>query len=131
MPKVIYMYLCGICEKRLPHFIKYKAHTSRVHTWISQWFFGKKKLILFYKKNNFMRINHWKFIHHKSHLKPFLSYIPCIMCREYFSIIFNVKKCSIYSIKYDIFAWKKFFFIFLILGTWSQPSSLCRDQDWL
>ena len=49
--------------------------------------------------NNFKRINHCKF-HHKSYLKPFLSYPPCIVCREYSSIIFNVKKCALYSIKY-------------------------------
>ncbi len=60
--------------------------------------FGKK-IILFFK-NNFTRINPFKFIHHKSHLKPFLSYLPCIVCREYFIIIFNVKKCTLYSIKY-------------------------------
>jgi hypothetical protein len=58
-----------------------------------------KKLFLFFK-NNFTRINHWKFIHHQSHLKPFLSYLACIVHREYFSIIFNVKKCTLYSIKY-------------------------------
>jgi hypothetical protein len=58
-----------------------------------------KKLFLFFKKN-FTRINHCKFIHHKSHLKPFLSYLPCIVRREYFSIIFNVKKCALYLIKY-------------------------------
>jgi hypothetical protein len=52
-------------------------------------------------KNNFTRINHFMFIQHKSHLKPFLSYLPCIVCREYFSIIFNVKKCALYSIKYS------------------------------
>ncbi len=45
-----------------------------------------------YFKNNFTRINHCKFIHHKRHLKPFLSYLLCRVCREYFSIIFNVKK---------------------------------------
>ncbi len=48
------------------------------------------------------KINHCKFIHHKSHLKPFLSYLPCIVCKEYFSIIFNVKKCALYWIKYGI-----------------------------
>ncbi len=52
--------------------------------------FWQKQLFLFFK-NNSTRINHCKFIHHKSHLKPFLSYFPCIVCREYFSIIFNVK----------------------------------------
>ncbi len=52
-------------------------------------------------KNNFTKINHCKFIHHKSHhLIPFLSYLPCLMGREYFSIIFNVKRCILYSIKY-------------------------------
>ncbi len=51
-------------------------------------------------KNNFTRINHCKFIHHKSHLKPFLSYLPCIVCGQYFSIIFNVKKCALYSVAY-------------------------------
>ena len=44
--------------------------------------FGKKKL--FY----FSRIISQQLII-ASHLKPFLSYLPCIMCREYFSIIFN------------------------------------------
>ncbi len=43
----------------------------------------------------------FKFIHHKSHLKPFLSHLPCIVRREYFSIIFNVKKCTLYLIKYS------------------------------
>ncbi len=61
--------------------------------------FWQKKLFLFFK-NNFTKINHCKFIHHKSHLKPFFSYLPCIERREYYSIIFNVKKCTIYSIKY-------------------------------
>ncbi len=40
------------------------------------------------------------FIHHKSYLKPFPIYLPCIAHMEYFSIIFNVKKCALYSIKY-------------------------------
>ncbi len=61
--------------------------------------FGQKSLFF---KNNFKRNNHCKFIHHKSYLKPlpFLSFLPCIVHREYFSIIFNVKKCALYSIKY-------------------------------
>ncbi len=58
--------------------------------------FWQKKLFL-YIKNNFTRINHCKFIRHKSHLKPCLSYLPCIGHMEYFSIIFNVKKCGLYS----------------------------------
>jgi hypothetical protein len=85
----------------LPYSIEYNAHTSIVRTSISQWFLAKN-LILFFK-NYFTRINHCKFIHHKTHLKPFISYLPCLMCREYFSIIFKVKKCSLYSIKYGIF----------------------------
>ena len=64
--------------------------------------FGQKNLFLFYK-NNFMRFNHCKFIHHKSHLTPFLSYLPCIACREYFNIIFNIKNCALYSIKYSTY----------------------------
>ncbi len=65
--------------------------------------FWQKKLFLFFK-NDFKRINHCKFIHHKGYLKPFLSYLPCIVHREYFSIIFNVKKCALCLIKYD--TWK-------------------------
>ncbi len=60
--------------------------------------FGRKIFLFF--KINFTRINYCKFIHHKSHLKPFLSYLPCIVDREYVSIIFNVKKCALYPIKY-------------------------------
>ncbi len=41
-------------------------------------------------------------MHHESHFKPFLSSLECKMCREYFSIIFNVKKCTLYLIKYVI-----------------------------
>jgi hypothetical protein len=32
-------------------------------------------------------------------IKAIFSYLPCIVHREYFSIIFNVKKCALYSIK--------------------------------
>jgi hypothetical protein len=63
--------------------------------------FWQKKNFLFFK-NNFTRINHCKFIHHKSHLKPFPSYLPCTVWKEYFSIILNVKKCGLYSIKCSI-----------------------------
>ncbi len=56
--------------------------------------FGKKSIFIFQKEN-------YKFIHHKSYLKPFLSYLPCIVRREYFSIIFNVKKCTLHLIKYS------------------------------
>ncbi len=59
-----------------------------------------KKLILFFK-NNFKRINHCKFICHKSHLKP--TYLLCIVHKENFSIIFNVKKCALYLIKYGMY----------------------------
>ncbi len=54
------------------------------------------------QKTNFTRINPCKFIHHKSHLKPFLSYLPCKEGREYFSILFNLKKCELYLTKYNI-----------------------------
>ncbi len=84
----------------IPYFSEYNAHTSTVRTWISQWFL-EKIFFLFFKKI-FTRINHCKFIHHKSNLKPLLSYLPCIVRREYFSIIFNVKKCTLYSIKYSM-----------------------------
>jgi hypothetical protein len=40
----------------------------------------------------------------KSHLQPFLSYLPCIVHREYFSIIFNVKKWALYFIKCIIYS---------------------------
>ena len=79
-------------------------HTSILCTWISQWFLAKKILLF---KNNFKRIDHCKFIHHNSYLKPFLSCLPCIAHREYFSITFKVKKGALYSIKYDILlVWK-------------------------
>ncbi len=66
-----------------------------------------KKIFLFFK-NNFPKINHCKFIYHKSHLTAYLSFLPCIVCREYLSIIFNVKKCVLYSIKYGIIVKKLF-----------------------
>jgi hypothetical protein len=81
---------------RLPYFIEYNVHASIVRTWMSQWFLA----FFSFFKNNFTRINHCKFIYHKSHLKPFLSYLPCIAHKEYFSIIFTVTKCTLYSIKY-------------------------------
>ncbi len=62
--------------------------------------FGKKLFLFF--KNNFKSNNHCKLNHNKSHLKPFVSYLLCIVCTEYFSIIFNVKKCALYLIKYSI-----------------------------
>jgi hypothetical protein len=88
----------NIFKKLLLYFIKYNVHTSIVRTWIPQWFLAKFLFLFF--KNNFTRINHCMFIHHKSHLKPFLNYLPCKVHREYFSIIFNVKKCTLYSEKY-------------------------------
>ncbi len=93
--------------------------------------FWQKKLFLFFK-NNFTKINHCKFIHHKSHLKPFLSYLPCMVHKEYLSIIFNVKKCTLYQIKYCIFnyfyrvkksiLYRKFSPRFLILTELFLPS---------
>jgi hypothetical protein len=92
--------LCGMPDRCLiPYFIEYNAHTSIVRTWISQWFLAKKLFLFF--KNNFTKINHCKFIHHKSHLTYTLSQLlPCLMGMEYFSVIFNVKRCILYSIKY-------------------------------
>ncbi len=52
--------------------------------------FCQKNLILIFK-DNLTRISHCRFIYHISHLKPFLSYLPCIVHREYFSIIFQVE----------------------------------------
>jgi hypothetical protein len=73
--------------------------------------FDKKNYFLFFK-NNFTKTNHCKFIHHKSHLKPFLSFVPCIVHREYFSIIFNifnVKKVHtiLNKIQYPANQWQK------------------------
>jgi len=79
----------GTSELKVPYFIEYNVHTSIVRT-LNSLFFGKKKNYFF--ENNFTRINHCKFIHHRSHLKPFLSYLPCLVGREYFSIIFHEKK---------------------------------------
>ncbi len=68
----------GPPKDSLPYFIEYNALTSIVRTWISQWFLEKNILFLFFK-NNFARINHCKYIHHKSHHKPLLSYLSCIV----------------------------------------------------
>jgi hypothetical protein len=46
--------------------------------------------------------------------KPFLTYLPSIMHMEYFSIICNVKKCTLYSIKYSTN--KHTLFISMLLG---------------
>jgi len=45
-------------------------------------------------------MNHCNIICHKSHLTPFLSNHACVVHRKYSSIIFNVKKCTLYLIKY-------------------------------
>ncbi len=95
-------YICRKIAHILLYFIKYNVHTSiGAHAPEFHNDFWQKKLILFFK-NTFTRINHYKFIHHRSHLKPFLSCLPCIVRREYFSIIFHVKKCALYSIKYGM-----------------------------
>jgi hypothetical protein len=52
--------------------------------------FWQKELFLLIK-NNLTRINRCKFIHYKSHLKPFLSYLPFIVRRKDFSSIVHVK----------------------------------------
>ncbi len=93
--------VCFPAEQKVLYFIEYNAHTSIVCSWNSQGFLAKILFLFF--KNNFTRLNLCKFIHHKSHLKPFLRYLPCIMCREYFSIILNVKKCALYLIKYSTY----------------------------
>ncbi len=67
--------------------------------------FGQNK----FSRKILQQINHCKFVHHKSHLKPFLSYLPWIVRREYFSIICNVKKCTLYSIKYGTYLFIKLF----------------------
>ena len=84
--------------------------------------FWQKKIFLFFK-NNFTKINHSKFMYHKSHLKLCLNYLPCIVCREYFSNIFNVKKCTLYSIKYGNCNKRKTFFT-LIIGQFN-----CSEFD--
>jgi hypothetical protein len=89
-------YSCNLSS--MLYFVEYNAHTSIVRTSISQWFLEKNLFIYF--KNNFTRINYCRFIHDKSHIKPLLSYLPRIVRRKYFSNIFNVKKCTLYSIKY-------------------------------
>ncbi len=99
------------CKTFLMHCTDYRILSSIMHIQIqcSPEFhndFWQKKLFLFFK-NNFTRFNHCKFIHNKSHLKPFLNYLPSIMCREYFSIIFNVRKCTLYSIKYSSYIWQR------------------------
>ncbi len=96
--KVWSSFIVNYEQEKLPLFIEYNAYTSTVRNWNSQWV---KKLFLFFK-NIFTRINPCKFIHHKNNLKPFLRYLPCIVHKEYFSTIFNVKMCSLFSIKYGI-----------------------------
>ncbi len=85
--KIVQAWLCLVSWRRgylkLQYFINYNSHLN--FTMI----FGQKIIFIF--KNNFKRNNHCKFIHHKSYVKPFLSYLLCIVCREYFSTIFNVK----------------------------------------
>ncbi len=112
------------CSIILLDFIEYYAHTSIVQTWISQWFLAKKIFLFF--KINFTRMNHFKFYYHISHLKPFLSYLPCIACREYFSIIFHVKKCALYSLN------------MVCMGCWTKsclisvpPMTQWRSRTWL
>jgi len=93
------------------YFIDYNVHVSIVCTYISKWFSAKKKN------------NPCKFIHHKSHLKPFLSYLPCIVRRECFSIIFNVKMWALYFIKYS-----KLRALFFYYWTKLAPDSLSSDD---
>ncbi len=89
--------LKGSSNKRCD-IIKYIEHMSIVH--VPEFHNDNWQKKIFFK-DNFTRFNHYKFIHHKSHLKPFLSYLQRIVHREYFNIIFNVKRCALYSIKYS------------------------------
>jgi hypothetical protein len=81
---------------------------------------------------NFFKTNcYCKFNHHRSYLKPFLSYLPCIVHREYLSIIFNVKKCALYLIKYST---NEYYFIvqgpgFERLALGGKRSSLFVSDD--
>ncbi len=80
--------LVGSKCQLIMYFLKYNVHMSIVSAHLNFTMIFCKKIIFF--KNNFPRINHCKIIHHKSQLKPFLGYLPCIVCKKYFSIIFNV-----------------------------------------
>ncbi len=62
---------------KIPYFIKYNVHTSIAHTFLSQ----------FYHNTLFMN-------------KVGECYLPRIVRKQYFSIIFNEKKCALHSIKY-------------------------------
>jgi len=72
----------------VPYFIEYNAHMSIVCTLISQWFLAKKNYFYFSKIISQEFIIASLFII-KAILIPFLSYLPCIVHRKYFSIIFN------------------------------------------
>ncbi len=80
------------------YFIEYNVHTSIVHTWILQWFLAKKKYFYFSRIISQKIIIAGLFII-KAILNP--SSNTCIVRMEYFSIIFNVKKCALYFIKYN------------------------------
>jgi hypothetical protein len=82
----------------IPYFIEYNVHKSMVRNWILQWFLAKN--YFYFSRIISQELIIASFIHHKSHLKTLLSYLPCIVRREYFSIIFNVNKRTLYSIKY-------------------------------
>ncbi len=102
----------------------------RIQVWRAPEFhndFWQKKLFLFIK-NNFKRINIASLFIIKSYLKPFLSYLPCIVHREYFSIIFNVKKCALYSIKYG----RWFFWLIFSpsINSLKKPSWTNAASDW-
>ncbi len=77
--------------KQLPYFIEYDAHNNYSAHLNFKMILGKKNYFLFFK-NNFTKINHCKFIHHKSHLKPF-----------HIQHHFQCKKWALYSIKYLTF----------------------------
>ncbi len=78
----------------LLYFIQYNVHTSIVRTWISQWFLAKKNFYVSRIISNEL-ITASLFI-----IK--LSYLKCTVSTEYYSIIFNVKKCALCLIKYSM-----------------------------
>ncbi len=68
------------------------------------------------------------FIDHKNHLKPLLCYLPCIVSREYVSIIFKVKKCTLYSLKYGIL---DMFLIIIFTFIWTKLKKRVHSQNYL
>ncbi len=84
---VTYVSIC------VPYFIKYNVHTNiRAHLNFTM-IFDKKYYFYLSRIISQELITASLFI--ITHLKPFVNYLPCIVRKEYFSIIFNVKKCAL------------------------------------